>query len=298
MSLDLGTPIFEVAVGLAFIFFLFSLIISSAVEGIAQVFQVREKKLEKGIGLMMGDDDLAGAVIAHPLFKADVTSKKRKPAYVSARNFAMALMRILRREGKAAGAKLPADQVKKGIEGHDKRAKEQLEALLEEGEPRLGQNPLSAFRAEIERWYDDGMDRVSGWYRSWAQLWTCILALVIAVGLNVDTIRIAERLGDSTTLRAAAVKGAEASVAEGASKGAPEATAEDAVENAQDALNKVKELNLPILWGSDNDNVTWNTAVGWLITFLALSLGAPFWFSALSKIAHLKTTGKEPKPAK
>ena len=42
----------------------------------------------------------------------------------------------------------------------------------------------------------------------------------------------------------------------------------------------------------------WGRALGgWLITFLALSLGAPFWFDALGKIAGLRATGPPAKPA-
>lgn len=290
MPLDLGTPVVEVALGLAFVFFLFSLVISSATEGIAAIFQVREKKLEKGIERMLGDPGLSGAVLKHPLIKSDVTSEKRKPAYVSSRNFALALTQILRKKGKGAGEP-PIEQVTKGVEEHVEGplAKEQLEGLLEEADGQV-----TDFRKAVEHWFDDGMDRVSGWYRSWSQIITCVLALAIAVGLNVDTIRIAERLNDNTALRTSVVEQAQATATADEGKTSPQ----EAGESTEDALGKVKALNLPILWGEDNDNVTLNTVFGWLITFLALSLGAPFWFSALGKIAHLKTSGKVPAPAK
>ena len=319
MPVDLGTPIIEVALGLAFVYFLFSIVISSAVEGIAKVFQVRENNLEKGVKLVLGDEELADKVIAHPLFKSDVTGKRRKrPAYVAPRSFALALTRVLRREGRHAGAQTSVDEIKLGIEGTERRAREQLDGLLDEVEPKYGKGKVAAFRTAVEHWYEDGMDRVSGWYRGWAQIMTCVLALAVAVGLNVDSIRIAERLGENTSLRAAAVAGAESAVSEGeqASEGGAEAEkgggaaesekteaeakgkSEAVARGAQTAISEISGLHLPILWGEDNDNVTLNTAFGWLITFLALSLGAPFWFSALGKISHLKTTGKEPAPTK
>jgi hypothetical protein len=292
--LDLGTPIFEVALGLAFIFFLFSLVISSAVEGIASIFQVRETNLERGVERMLGDPSLAKEVLDNSLVKVDVTSEKRKPAYVSSRNFGLALTQILRRKGrgsagKAGNGKKAMKELARGVGGYadGTPVREQLDGMLEEA-----QGSVAGFRTAAERWFDDGMDRVSGWYRSWSQIWTCVLALVIAVALNVDTIRIAERLGDNTALRATVVKQAEKTAAE------EEEEPKEVGENTEDALGQIKALNLPILWGEDNDNVTVNTAIGWLITFLALSLGAPFWFDALSKLAHLKTTGKKPEPAK
>lgn len=321
MSLDFGTPIFEVALGLSFVFFLFSLLISSVIEGIAALFQVREKNLATGVKRMLGDASLSDAVLAHPLVKADVTSEKRKPAYVSSRNFSLALTQILRKWGAQAAIPAGVDpgmaEVENGIEEQVEQlaAREQLQGLLEEASGQLAD-----FRKAVEHWFDDGMDRVAGWYRSWSQILTCVLALAVAIGLNVDAIRIAERIGENTALKTAAVAGAEATVAEGEEAGGKgkeagggseeaggeggataegaEADAKAAAAGAQSAISQIQELQLPILWSGANDNVTVNTLIGWTITFFALSLGAPFWFSALGKIAHLKTSGKEPAPAK
>jgi hypothetical protein len=293
MPFDLGNPIFEVALGLAFVFFLFSLLISSATEGIAAVFQVRERKLAKGVERMIGDKVLSDAVMEHPLVRPDTTSTSwRKPAYVSPRNFSLALTQILRAKGTGAG---PIEKVSNAVEAAAtaEPAKKQLRGLLEEAE-----GELTGFRKGVEHWFDDGMDRVSGWYRSWSQLVTCLLALVVAVGLNVDTIRIAERLGENTALRTTVVEQAQATAEKEAARPGEPKTPTEAGEHVASAFDEVKALNLPILWGEGNDTVNPTTVVGWLITFLALSLGAPFWFSALSKIAHIKTTGKEPAPAK
>jgi hypothetical protein len=38
----------------------------------------------------------------------------------------------------------------------------------------------------------------------------------------------------------------------------------------------------------------WLMISGWLITALAISLGAPFWFDLLSKIIQLRAAGKTP----
>lgn len=296
MSLDLGNPIFEVALGLSFVFFLFSLVISSAIEGIAKIFQIREKKLEEGVKLMLGDKELADEVIASPLFRVDVTGKrKHRPAYVSSRNFALSLTRILRARGAGATELNPVAEVSAGINACAPNATNQLNGLLEDASE--GETTLRKFRTSVERWYDDGMDRVSGWYRGWSQLWTCILALAVAVGLNVDTIRVAERLGDDTSLRTTVVEQAQTTAESETAAPAEAKTPTEAGEHVASALSEVEALNLPILWGAGNDTVNATTVVGWLITFLALSLGAPFWFDALSKLAHLKTTGQKPKAA-
>ena len=68
-------------------------------------------------------------------------------------------------------------------------------------------------------------------------------------------------------------------------------------ENVSDAFQEVQDLNLPILWSEANAHVSVTTIVGWLLTAIANSLGAPFWFDALSKLAHLKTSGRKPEAA-
>ena len=45
-------------------------------------------------------------------------------------------------------------------------------------------------RAEIARWFDSAMDRVSGDYKRYTQLWSVILGLLVAAAFNIDTIKI------------------------------------------------------------------------------------------------------------
>ena len=146
------------------------------------------------------------------------------------------------------------------------------------------------------------MDRVSGWYRRWSQVVTCLIAVAVAVGLNVDAIRITERLAEEPAVRQSVVTQAQAAVegpeeaAAGQANQTGESTPLEAGEEAESAYGKLDALNLSILWGQGNQSVNLMTVAGWLITALAISLGAPFWFDALGKLAHLKTTGKKPEP--
>jgi hypothetical protein len=76
------------------------------------------------------------------------------------------------------------------------------------------QGSLDAVRKNLEAWYDDGMDRVSGWYKRSTQKIVLIIALVVAGVLNVNTITIAHYLYRDETLREAIVSAAEKSTAE------------------------------------------------------------------------------------
>jgi hypothetical protein len=68
------------------------------------------------------------------------------------------------------------------------------------------------------------------------------------------------------------------------------------IDNADSALKP-----LPIGWNGVALTVgptTWiERILGWLVTGLAVSLGAPFWFDILSKLVNIRGTGDKPAKA-
>ena len=62
---------------------------------------------------------------------------------------------------------------------------------------------LQALRANIESWFNDSMDRLSGRYKRRAQWTAFVVGLVIAAVLNVDTISISNQLWREPVLRQA-----------------------------------------------------------------------------------------------
>lgn len=291
MSIDLGSSTLEIAVGLAFIFFLLSTVVSAVTEGLAWLTRQRAKQLEEGIKGLLGDNEIAREILGHSLFQSDVRvrarrrrSGRKKPSYVSARNFSLALIDTLAKRG--ATGQDPLEEVERGASGlGDEALEEQLAALL--GDPAV--TDLSQFRRSVEEWFDDAMDRVSGWYKRWAQKIACLTALVVTIVLNVNAIKVAETLANEETVRSAVAAKAEA-------PGGGDATASG--ENAEYAVKTLESLKLPVLWNDATDDVDASVIAGWLITAIAISLGAPFWFDALGKLARLRTTGKKPEAAK
>jgi hypothetical protein len=330
MGVDLGGPALEVAIGLAFVFFLMSLIVSGITEAISWARNLRGKNLIEGIHGMIGDSGIATKLLDHPLVKNDLSSAKprKSPSYISARNFALAFADVV----SGLDRDTTMREIERGIEriGPQSPLGLQLKALL------VGvEDDVESFLASTEKWFDDSMDRVSGWYKRNSQKITIGAAVVVTLVLNASAIRIAERLNDDPAVRAAVVAQAEAAVAEGegeedgAEKKAAdteepagaeeeparaeeepvgdeepageeeEASAEKAGKQVETAFDELNSLQLPILWSDANSPFSAWTAfalalAGWIITAIAISLGAPFWFDALSKLAHLRTTGKKP----
>jgi hypothetical protein len=157
----------------------------------------------------------------------------------------------------------------------------------------------------VEDWYNSGMDRVSGWYKyrtQWVLFW---IGLVLAVSMNADTIGIVRQLSKDSTLRQSIVAAAQAS--KGSSDEASESI-DKRIDAAKDSFDNITNLGVPIGWpkgdltaATRGEKITrcfeWMTGrpsmlLGWFLTAVAISLGAPFWFDALNKIMVVRSTVK------
>jgi hypothetical protein len=311
MSLDLGGPALEIAIALAFVFFLLSLIASTLTEWFAAAAKLRSKNLKKGLEGMLGDEKVVEQVLNHPLVRPDLGQKhQRIPSYLSPRIFAAAfldLVKVSSADEKAATATVRVSE--EGTTSHppvNGSLEVQLRTLAGAPSAALPSVPV------VEKWFDESMDRVSGWYKRKAQLVTFLIAVVLAVGFNISALRIAEQLSAEPNVRAAVVAKAEAAAQnpaaeevvpkEGESKEAAQLT--QSGEDMEKAVDDLAALDLPVFWAKENVP-DWSRGgiglalAGWLITALAVSLGAPFWFDALNKLSNLRLAGKRPedKPA-
>jgi hypothetical protein len=148
----------------------------------------------------------------------------------------------------------------------------------------------AAFQHAVEQWFDDSMERVSGWYRRRIQVILAVIATVLVVLLNADTLASARVLWRDDAVRAAVVQKAEAA-AEGT-------LTEVEVDSA------LKQLDLPLGWNVSlgdaptqlpDDVIAWFAKLlGLALTVAAVVLGAPFWFDLLGKVARIRATGAPP----
>ena len=74
----------------------------------------------------------------------------------------------------AATAEQRAGQIKASIDNlPDSDVKKSLQALLMNGSDSVEQ-----VEKKLEDWFENSMDRVSGWYKNRVQIWTIIIASV------------------------------------------------------------------------------------------------------------------------
>ena len=282
----------QVALGLIFVYLVLALVCSALNEAISTAWRWRARFLREGIANMLDPDDPAkGAeyakeLYAHPVVNSMIRpntpkGKPRHPSYLPARVFATALLDI-DRKGAERTVKQQIDAVP------SPQTREALQALWADSGGRQ-----DLFRHAVEAWYDDAMDRVSGWYRRRMHLLMWVVAGVIVLALNVDTIRIANHLWKDRTIRAAVIARTQHPAA---------GAATPSVTNVAVSVDKLQQLKLPVGWWIEprpSGAGGWGMAVllkmlGLLMTAAAMTLGAPFWFDVLGKVARIRSAGQVP----
>jgi hypothetical protein len=169
------------------------------------------------------------------------------------------------------------------------------------------------FQLDIQNWFDQSMVRASGVYKRNAKLVALLLGFAIAVGSNADTFHIVERLSKDRILRETIALSAE-NIAVNARpdltnqpQKAPRKLDKDTIDQINLAADAIA---LPIGWGDSvtmlqqKKNIRWLfgiqitapiiTFFGWIVSAIAISMGASFWYNLLGKIVDIKNVGKKP----
>ncbi len=165
----LDHPIVDVALGLILLYTVLSLFASVVKEWISTFLGLRAKNLKKGIQTLIGAD-YAAKLYDHPLVSTLATEKKL-PSYIGSGTFASALVDLLAHgEEDQSTADPEDDRSTDDSEGDAARLIRNVS-----GDPVLGRalralsstgaETVAQLRTEIAAWFDDGMNRVSGWYR-------------------------------------------------------------------------------------------------------------------------------------
>ncbi|HYV50055.1 MAG TPA: hypothetical protein VFA20_34605 [Myxococcaceae bacterium] len=194
----------EVGIGMAMVYLLLSMLVTGVVELWAAIWDKRAKVLARGLQAMLGA--AANAIYEHGLVKG-LKIGSGPPSYIPSDTFSRALLDLV-----APGAKTPDDVLKAidaGATPLDAKLKEALRALV-----NAAAADMERLRREVESWFNAAMDRVSGTYRRSTQWGLMIASALVAVSVNVDSIRIANTLLNDDALREATVKMVETTVSD------------------------------------------------------------------------------------
>ena len=302
-----GSTILDVAIGLALIYLLLSLINTVLTEFIAGLLNLRATNLENGIRSLLNDPNGTGLTRVfydHPLIKG-LSKDDSKPSYIPARNFALALLDMIA-PAKPAAEPQTVNQIRASISAMSPAydgLKHKMLLMIDDAQANV-----SAARENVEKMFDETMERVTGWYKRDAQKIVLVLAIGIAVAANADTLSITSTLYRDPALRAGLVAAAEQAVKQQESKGAKneEELKGKAAQEMIATINKdLEKISFPLGWErlpANNSELshkktffTWlYTFFGWALTALAISLGAPFWFDILNKFINIRSAGAKP----
>jgi hypothetical protein len=186
------------------------------------------------------------------------------------------------------------------IEDVTKRLELRIKKSTEEA--RKTAKKVEEAQKEVEAWFNNFMDRASGWYKRNMRVWAIFLGMIVAMAFNADSIRLTTDLWEDQALRNQIVAEAIVTISE------EETPDEDGVlPTPEEAKKKLYDLGLPIGWHSENlpDKKSDNFAldwfvkiIGWFITGLAISQGSSFWFDMLNKLVGIRDSGTKPEEKK
>ncbi|WP_276484162.1 hypothetical protein [Paraflavitalea pollutisoli] len=74
--------------------------------------------------------------------------------------------------------------------------------MIERAAANNEQNPLPQLQKELQVWYNNQMERISGWYKNWIRTRLFYIGLLLALVLNIDSIHLFQTLYRSPDLRA------------------------------------------------------------------------------------------------
>lgn len=326
-----SSVIVDVVIGIALMYLVLSLFCTAVQEWIAQILGWRQQHLDKAVRYLLDDGrgkadssttakEQSTEILQHPLIKLLTTQKKtlfsswsQRPAYIPARNFTLALIDVLK--PMKNGGQIDVSALSTAITNTKNDA---LKVALEPIVAMAGAD-LGKAVAGIEAWYDSAMDRASGWYKRQVRWTLLLIGLVLGYLTNADPIQVAMHLAEDGERRAKVV-------ALAAATAKPDAHADPALKAFSENLAKEWSEgdmlagfgDLPVGWAVCGEaplawggfaapscypgKVSAAAALGYkllglILTALAASLGAPFWFGLLQQLNAARSSGPRPTAA-
>ena len=231
------------------------------------------------------------------------------PSYISARSFADAVIDLVVPNAQGLTT---MDDIQTNLQVLPDPFKTSLEALV-----KNANGDVSKFRTSVEQWYDDHMDRVSGWYKRRTASITLVVGAIMVVILNLNALTIGRTLYTENAVSAA--------VSNVAAKTTSCSSADQScLANLDSELSAAAASGLPVGWGTVRACTQKGVVCGWwerrgilspfggdgsqaaqvllvllgfLIMIFALLPGAQFWFGLLTKLNTLRATGPPPASA-
>jgi hypothetical protein len=317
--------ILDLIAGITFIFFLLAIINNSLFELLATAAKWRANNLKKWLETILigkiNDQSALESFVNHPALSA-LSSKNKSTTYIAAKDFASVFIDLVCHEHDETKPETLAN-IKHAIDKSNIIPAELKRTLLyylakTEAAKTADQAiiEIDHFQKQLEGWYDNMMERISGKFKRKAFVVTFIFSTFITIALNIDTISLANYLYSDPGARQQLATATYSKVSDSATlvlvdKIRNDVKIEDpsarmSLDSLKHEMKVQKELidntigtinaNIPMGWNEAERRALMENPVkkagGLIMTILAMCLGAPFWFDVLGKIANLRSSIK------
>jgi hypothetical protein len=284
--------VLSIIIGIVFVLLLFSMLTSAVVEVYHAFFASRGKHLRETMEIMLGKE-MCDKFYAHSYFRqlssaTKPKSSKKLPIWMEKSTFSSVLADIIT----PPGSNLSIPERIALIENEDLR--KVLDFLW-----RQSGNRVDVFQQKVEEWFNDVMARAKDWFGDATKWRLFTIGLILAGILNADTIQIYKSLSVNAALRDELVKSAESFTEENTTVAGIDTskTFEEAKQSfviSKDLYIQTVQSPLGLGWTDQGVIPTdwWSwliKLIGWALTGVAVTLGAPFWYDMLRKLLSLKS---------
>ncbi len=226
--------VLDVVTGLIFVFLLYSLLATILQEIIARWLNLRGRMLQKALRRMLEDDagqaetqglstlktetqnmvtwffhpfkgtTLLDRFYRHPTIKYLGEDKIfSKPSYLHAHNFSQTIIHLLRGDDYDGRTKSESELIwneLRKIKEENKNNPQHTHGINNETLKNLmnlfadARQDVYLFKLKLEDWFEETMERATGWYKKQTQTILMLIGLAMAIIFNVDAIAIARIL--------------------------------------------------------------------------------------------------------
>ncbi|WP_300664176.1 hypothetical protein [Fluviicola sp.] len=225
-----------ILISLVFIYAVLSILVSILTEWWNSYFKERGIFLKDSIYKLLKDPinkDYGYLLYNHVTIAGLKSAPDRDPHYISGTMFAEALIDIIAqqvvnnqkvkvvmnadgtREYQMENNSVPGDIVERfqlGVSGMNTSPfADLMQSFIDKS--AQAENQYAELKKHIEQWYNDYMDRVSGWYKTKQRKKFIIAGFAVAIVLNVDSLHLLKMLSLDPNLRDRMVESAEQTAA-------------------------------------------------------------------------------------
>jgi hypothetical protein len=284
--------ILSIIIGLVFILLLFSMLASTVLELIDAIFSLRGRHLRNTLENMLGE--YSHDFFNHPIFRQlcyaannrNRISPNTLPGWVNKQTFSAIIADMMK-------VRTP-EELKAYIASVDNV---EMRKLMEFLSYQSG-GTVEGFRAKVELWFEEIMQRATDWYKKNTKWWLFFIGFVLAGIFNADTIQIYQSLSKNAAARDKLTELAESFAAQRDTVAGLQLGTKS-VEQSKSELQQISQTYTQIVqsplglgWSEQEGgkNLPWILVklAGLLLTGMAVTLGAPFWFEMLKKLISIK----------